>query len=188
MSVHPPTETTELQRFSSPPVPGRSWKLVISTAALAVLFTAVGAVIGRATAPGADRAEPFDIEAFAEAWGSGEPDQIRPFYTDDAVIMPFGHILSTLTGRPMPEYWVVSGPDIDREAAEHAGGTLEFFDVDQIGDMVVATGQWTFPPGLFPNSEGTVIRTTDIWHLRDGKIWRHFTDFQVYVDGDLIDM
>jgi hypothetical protein len=188
VSVHPPSETAEVQSLPSPSVPGRSWKLAISTAALAVLFTAGGVVIGRATAPEAGRAEPFDLEAFAEAWGSGDADQIRPFYTDDAVIMPFGHILSTLTSRPMPEYWVVSGPDIDREAAEHVGGTLEFFDVEQIGDMVVATGQWTFPPGLFPNSEGTVIKTTDIWHRRNGKIWRQFTDFQVYVDGDLIDM
>jgi ketosteroid isomerase-like protein len=30
--------------------------------------------------------------------------------------------------------------------------------------------------------------TADIWHLRDGKIWRHFADFEVYVDGNLIEM
>ena len=60
---------------------------------------------------------PFDLDAFTAAWVSGDGDQIRAFYSDDAVMMPFGHILSTLKDHPMPEYWDVSGPDIDREAA-----------------------------------------------------------------------
>lgn len=188
MSVHPPSESTEVEGPSPQQVPGRTWKLVILTAALAVLFVAVGMMIGRVTAPESGRAEPIDLEAFAEAWGSGDADQIRAFYTDDAVMMPFGHILDTLNGHPMPEYWDVSGPDMDREAAQHAGGTIEFFDANQIGNMVVTTAQWTFPEGLFRDSEVTVIKGTDIWHLRDGKIWRHFTDFEVYVNGELIDM
>ena len=188
MSVHPPSGSTEVEGLSPQQVPGRTWKSVILTAALAVLFVAVGVMIGRATAPEPGRAEPFDLEAFAEASGSGDADQIRAFYTDDAVMMPFGHILATLNDHPMPEYWDVGGPDIDREAAQHAGGTIEFFDANQIGNMVAATYRWTFPEGLFPDSEVTVIKGTDIWHLRDGKIWRHFTDFEVYVNGELIDM
>jgi hypothetical protein len=77
---------------------------------------------------------------------------------------------------------------MDREAAQHEGGTFEFFDARQNGDMMVTTGQWTFPEGMFPDSEATVIKTTSILHLRDRKIWRHFTDFEVYVNGALIDM
>ena len=138
------------------------------------------------TATGQD--EPFDLDAFAVASGSGDADQIRAFYTDDAVMMPFGHILSTLDSHPMPEYWDVAGPDMDREAAEHAGAAFEFLDFNQIGNMVVSTGQWTFPEDLYPDLADTVIVTTDIQHLRDGKIWRHFADFEVYVDGNLIEM
>lgn len=133
-------------------------------------------------------AEPFDLDALAAVQGSGDADQIRAFYTDDAVMMPFGHILGTLNDHPMPEYWDVSGHDMDREAAQHEGGTFEFFDARQNGDMMVTTGQWTFPEGMFPDSEATVIKTTSILHLRDRKIWRHFTDFEVYVNGALIDM
>lgn len=132
--------------------------------------------------------EPFDLDAFAAAQGSGDADLIRPFYTDDAVIMPFGHILSTLGDHPMPEYWDVSGPDMDREAAEHHGGTFNVLSTEQNGNMVATTGQWTFPAGMFPDSEKTIIRTASVSHLRDGKIWRAFLDFEVYVDGELIDM
>lgn len=131
---------------------------------------------------------PFDLDSFAAALGSGDADRIRAFYTDDAVMMPFGHILATLNGHPMPEYWDISGPDMDREAAQHDGGTFQFFDAKQNSNMVVTTGQWTFPEGMFPDSELMVIKTTSIMHLRDGKIWRHFADFEVYVDGELIDM
>ena len=131
---------------------------------------------------------PFDLEAFASAQGSGDADQIRAFYTEDAVMMPFGHILATLSDHPMPEYWDVGGPDMDREAAEHEGATFEFLDVAQNGNMVVTTGQWTFPEGMFQDSESTVIMTASVSHLRDGKIWRQFADFEVYVDGELISM
>lgn len=136
----------------------------------------------------AARVEPFDFDAFERAQGSGDADQIRAFYTDDAVMMPFGHILATLSSHPMPEYWDVSGPDMVREAAEHEGGIFEFFDARQNGNMVVTTGQWTFPEGMFPDSAQTVIKTTSILHLRDEKIWRHFANFEVYVNGELIDM
>ena len=54
--------------------------------------------------------------------------------------------------------------------------------------MVITTGQYTFPADLLPTLADTVIVTADIWHLRDGKIWRHFADFEVYVDGNLIEM
>jgi hypothetical protein len=97
-------------------------------------------------------------------------------------------MLSKLDSHPMPEYWDVSGPDMDREAAQHEGGTFEVLDASQNGNMVVTTGQWTFPEGMFPDSELTVIKTTSIVHLRDGLIWRHFTSFEVYVDGELVDM
>ncbi len=135
-----------------------------------------------------DDVESIDLDAYADAWGSGDADRIRAFYTDDAVMMPFGHILSTLSGHPMPEYWDVAGPDMDREAAEHEGGTFRFHDVRVFGNMVVTTGEWTFPEDLFPDAGSTVIETADVWHLRDGKIWRHFADFEVYVDGELIEM
>ncbi len=132
--------------------------------------------------------EPFDLDAFEVAQGSGDADQIRAFYTDDAVMMPFGHILATLNSHPTPEYWDVSGPDMVREAAEHEGGTFEFFDIRRNGNMIVTAGQWTFPEGMFPDSAQTIIKTTSILHLRDGKIWRHFADFEVYVNGELMDM
>lgn len=130
----------------------------------------------------------LDLAAYADAWGSGDADAIRAFFTDDAVMVPFGHMLSQLSDRPMPEYWDVSGPDMEREAAEHEGGTFEFIEARQIGNMLVATGQWTFPEGLFPESELTVIKTADVMHLKDGKIWRIFSDFEVYVDGELMEM
>jgi hypothetical protein len=188
MTLNPPDEITEVATPPPRRVRGRALKSVVLAAALAVLLVAVGFVIGRATASEPGWAEPFDLDALATAWGSGDADQIRAFYTDDAVMMPFGHILATLNSHPMPEYWDVSGPDMDREADQHEGGTFEFFDANQIGNMVVTTGQWTFPEGLFLDSAETVIKATDIWHLRDDKIWLHFTDFEVYVDGNLIEM
>jgi ketosteroid isomerase-like protein len=167
---------------------GRSptWRAVVLTAVLAVMLVGVGMVIGRASAAESGPAAPFDLDAFAAAWGSGDADQIRAFYTDDAVMMPFGHILASLSDHPMPEYWDVSGIDMDREAAEHSEGTFEIFTVEQIGNMLVGTGQWTFHQGS--GLEDTVIKATDIMHLRENKIWRHFTDFEIYVAGDLIEM
>ena len=135
-----------------------------------------------------DQDSPFDLDAYAAAWGSGDADQIRAFYTDDAVMLPFGHILSTLSSHPMPEYWDVAGPDMDREASEHEGATFEFLTINQLGNMVVTTGHWTFPEELYPDLADAVIQTADLWHLRDGKIWRHFGDFDVYVGGNLIEM
>jgi hypothetical protein len=176
---------------SSPPIttPHATTTTVSTTIATTTASTAaVEAERDEASAAAESVTGPFDLDAFAAAWVSGDGDQIRAFYTDDAVMMPFGHILSTLEDHPMPEYWDVSGPDIDREAAEHDGAILEIFDVRRIGNMVVSTGQYTFPADLFPTLADTVIVTADIWHLRDGKIWRHFADFEVYVDGNLIEM
>ena len=129
-----------------------------------------------------------DLESLAAAWGSGDVERIRAFYSDDAVMMPFGHILSTLSDHPLPEYWDIGGPDLVREAAEHEGATLEVLTANQIGNMIVTTGQWTFPAGMFPDSELTVIKTADVSHLRGGEIWRVFGDFEVYVDGELVEM
>ena len=150
--------------------------------------SAVDETVKTLTAPELIRAEPFDVAAFAAAWGSGDADQIRTFYTDDAVMMPFGHILSTLSGHPMPEYWDIAGPDMDREAAEHDGATFEILSLTQNGNMVVTTGQWTFPEDRYPNLADTVIQTASIMHLSGDKIWRVFGDFEVYVDGKLIEM
>ena len=147
-----------------------------------------GTVASQGQTSPVDTVGALDLVALADAWGSGDADQIRAFYTEDAVMVPFGHILSQLSDHPMPEYWDVSGPDIEREAAEHEGGTFEFIEARQIGNMLVATGQWTFPEGLFPDSELTVIKTADVTHLRDGRIWRVFSDFEVYVDGQLMEM
>ncbi|HSB85431.1 MAG TPA: nuclear transport factor 2 family protein [Ilumatobacteraceae bacterium] len=176
-------ETTTRQRSTA-----RGWKFALLAAFSAALLVAVGVAIGRVTAPEESRSHAFDLDAFAAAWGSGDANQIRAFYTEDAVVIPFGHMLNALSSHPMPEYWDVSGPAMDREAGQHKGGTYTFLEAKQIGDMMVATGQWTFPEGLFPTSADTVIKATDIMHLRDGKIWRQFTDFQVYVDGKLTDV
>jgi hypothetical protein len=132
--------------------------------------------------------EPIDYDAFAAARGSGDADQIRAFSTDDAVMMPFGHILATLSDHPMPEYWDVAGPGMDREAAEHDGAILQVLETRQMGDMIVSTSQWTFPEELFPDLADTVILAADIQHVRDSKIWRHFTDFEVYANGRLIEL
>lgn len=177
---------------SSPPptTPQTTVTTVTTTIATTTASTTLGDAEHDASPSVAENvAEPFDLDAFAAAWVSGDGDQIRAFYTDDAVMMPFGHILSTLNNHPMPEYWDVSGPEIDREATQHDGAILEIFDVRQIGNMVVTTGQYTFPADLFPNLPAdTVIVTADIWHLRDGKIWRHFADFEVYANDNLIEM
>jgi hypothetical protein len=135
-----------------------------------------------------DVVDDVDLEGLAAAWGSGDVERIKAYYRDDAVMMPFGHILSTLSDHPMPEYWDMSGPDLVREAAEHDGANLEILTANQIGNMIVTTGQWTFPEGMFPDSELTVIKTADVTHLRGGEIWRVFGDFEVYVDGELVEM
>lgn len=188
MTLHEPDQRHDVVVPPPQRARRRSWKPVVVAAALAVALLAIGVAIGRATTSEPGRAEPFDVDAFSAAQGSGDADQIRAFYTDDAVAMPFGHILSSLSDHPMPEYWDVSGIDMDREAAEHRGGTFVITHARQVGNMVVTTGRWTFPEGLFPDSGQTVIDTTSIMHLRDGKIWRHFMDFEVYVDGTLIEM
>jgi hypothetical protein len=130
----------------------------------------------------------IDLDAFALAWGSGDADQIRTFYTDDAVIEPLGHLLDTLHADPQAEYWDVSGSDIDREAAQHAGARLEILDAVRVGDIIVDTARWTFPDGFASVPDGTVITGGDILHIRDGLIWRQFTDFQVFVNGEPVEI
>jgi hypothetical protein len=182
-----PTATEEYQELeqqlaaTSQQLDAVSTKLTIVTAERDTLAEPV-------SVPRAEIAEAIDLDAFAAASGSGDADQIRAFYTDDAVMMPFGHILSTLNSHPMPEYWDVAGPDMDREAGQHDGAIFEFLEANRIGNMVVTMGQWTFPEELFPDLADTVIKTADIWHLRDGRIWRHFADFEVHVNGNLLEM
>jgi hypothetical protein len=80
----------------------------------------------------------MDLNAFAQAWGSGDADHIRAFYTEDAVIVPFGHLLPTLhDDDPALEFWDVSGADLEREAAEHAGARMEILSATRVGDIVV---------------------------------------------------
>jgi hypothetical protein len=131
----------------------------------------------------------IDLDAFAEAWASGDADQIRAFYTEDAVIMPFGHLLPTLhDDDPALEFWDVSGADLEREAAEHAGARMEILNATRVGDIVVDTVRWTFPDGFPSVPDGTVITGGEVLHLRDGLIWRQFTDFEVFVNGELVEI
>lgn len=57
----------------------------------------------------------------------------------------------TLDSHVMAEYWDVSGPDMDREAFQHEGAIFEVVSASQIGNMVVATGRWTFPEERYPD-------------------------------------
>lgn len=166
------------------PVRRRGWKFTLAALA-ALLVLAIGAVVGRMSSHDNGKAQPFDLSAYAKAWGSGDANQIRAFYTHDAIMMPFGHILDTLNSHPQPEYWDMNGPALDREASQHKGATLTILEAKQVGNILVTTIRWTFPKGLFSQSENTVITGGDVMHLRDGKIWREFTSFEVYVNGEL---
>jgi hypothetical protein len=151
----------------------------------AILGLVLGALVLRDAGSGS-AATDLDLDGLAVAWASGDADQIRAFYTEDAVIMPFGHIVGTLHDAPAPEYWDVSGPDLEREAAQHKGATLEYLEAAQVGDIVVATARWTFPEGFTAVPPDSEITNGDIFHLRDGLIWRQFTDFQAYTEGELV--
>lgn len=167
------------------PDPGSKRRGRMLTVAAALFAAAIGFASGALAfrESGAKPDPGIDLDAFAKAWASGNADSIRAFYADDAVIAPLGHIVDTLHDNPQPEFWDVSGPDLEREAAQHAGARLEFVDAVRIGDIVVATSRWTFPAGFSGVPEGTVITSGDILHVRDGVIWRQFTDFQVFVNG-----
>lgn len=161
------------------------------TAVAIVVAAVVGLVLGALVfrGPGSGPASTnLDLEGLALAWASGDADQIREFYTEDAVIMPFGHIVGTLHDDPAPEYWDVSGPDLEREAAQHMGATLEYLKAAQVGDIVVATARWTFPESFTAVPADSEITSGDIFHLRDGLIWRQFSDFQAYTAGELVQL
>ena len=58
--------------------------------------------------------ESIDLSAFSETWSSGDPDLVRDFYTDDAIIFPIG--VDETKGDSVAGGWG-TGADIDREVA-----------------------------------------------------------------------
>jgi hypothetical protein len=110
---------------------------------------------------------PIDLTAFAEAWSSGDPDQIRTFYTDDAVVMPIG--VDEVQEGKVAGGWGM-GDDIDREAAQHAGGTYEIFNPIRVVDIATFTWRWDI--------DGFIITGASILHYRDDLIWREYIDYQ----------
>ena len=109
----------------------------------------------------------IDLTEFAEAWSSGDPDQIRAFYTDDAVIMPIG--VDEVQDGKVAGGWGM-GDDIDREALQHAGGTYEIFNPIRVGDIAAFTWRWDIT--------GFIITGANILHYRDDLIWREYIDYQ----------
>jgi len=161
---------------------------VAATVAAALALVLAGFWIGRSS--GTDRRENvgIDLDAFAAAWGSGDADAIRAFYTDDAVIQPLGHLLTTLHDDPQTQFWNIESDEIEGEAADHNGATLEYLTAARIGDVVVTTFRWTFPDGFRGVPPGGEIVGSDIMHVRDGLIWRHFTSFEPWVNGERVDL
>jgi hypothetical protein len=167
---------------------GGKRRTVIYVLAAVLVVGLVGLAVGAWAQRGSDATSDsvgIDLEAFAKAWGSGDADQIRAFYTDDAVIEPLGHLVSTLHENPQTEFWDVSGPDLEREALEHKGATIEYGQAERQGNVVVATFRMTFPEGFPSVPPGTVLSGGDILQLRGDRIWRQFSDFEVYVNGEL---
>lgn len=111
--------------------------------------------------------ESIDLSAFSEAWSSGDADLVRDFYTDDAIIFPIG--VDETKGDSVAGGWG-TGADIDREVAQHFGGTYEIFDAVRVGD--IATYTWRWDLGYL------IITGADILHFHDDLIWRQFIDYQ----------
>lgn len=138
-----------------------------------LLFTAL--VLAAAPACSADDAsstglgEPIELTEFAQAWGSGDPDSVRAFYSPDALIFPIG--VDESSDGSLPDAGWNTEDDIDREVAQHSSGTLEVFDPVRVGDIATYTWRWTFPT--------MTITGADILHYRDDLIWRHFIDYQL---------
>ena len=112
--------------------------------------------------------EAIDLTAFADAWSSSDPDQVRAFYTDDAVILPIG--VDEVQEGKVAGGWGM-GADIDREVLQHAGGTLEIFNPIRVGDIATYTWRWDLG--------GLIITGADILHFQGDLIWRQFIDYQL---------
>jgi hypothetical protein len=110
---------------------------------------------------------PIDLTDLTEARGSGDPDQIRTFYTDDAVTMPIGvdevQEGKVAGGRGM-------GDDIDREAAQHAGGTYKIFNPIRVVDIATFTWRWDIFEFMTTGAS--------IPHYHDDLIWREYIEYQ----------
>jgi hypothetical protein len=61
------------------------------------------------------------------------------------------------------------GADIDREVAQHSGGTYEIFNPVRVGDIATYTWRWDL---------GMIITGADILYFHDDLIWRQFIDYQ----------
>ena len=120
-----------------------------------------------ATAERTQLGKAIDLSGLAAAWSSGDPDQIRSFYTDDAMIFPIG--VDEVADGTIESGWGM-GEDIDREAAQHFGGTYEIFDAIRVRDTAMYTWRWDL--------SGFIISGADILQYRDDLIWRHYIAYQ----------
>lgn len=133
------------------------------------LVTAQEDAVDGAPAAGPAIGQTIDLDALAEAWSSGNADQVRAFYTEDARIFPIG--VDEMGDGSLSD----NGPwgmeqDIDREVRQHAGGTYEIFDPVRVRDIATYTWRW--------NIGGFIITGADILHYKDDLIWRQFIDYQ----------
>lgn len=110
---------------------------------------------------------PIDLTAFSEAWGSGDPDRVRAFYTEDAIIFPIG--VDEVSGDSIAGGWGMTD-DLDREVSQHAGGTYEIFAPVRVGDIATFTWRWDL---------GMIISGANILYFHDDLIWREFIDYQL---------
>jgi len=98
---------------------------------------------------------------------AGDPDLVRDFYSEDAIIFPIG--VDETKGESVAGAWG-TGADIDREVSQHLGGAHEIFDAVRVGDIATYTWRWDLG--------NLIITRADILHFQDDLIWRQFIDYQ----------
>ena len=97
------------------------------------------------------------VDAFVEAWLTGELDGVMACVTDDVVYSPPGSgEVATSRGRDAVREAFASsvGPDPD----------ITLGELVVAGDLVL--GPWWYPP----RDDGSTFRGLDLYTLRDGKI------------------
>ena len=143
-------------------------RVFLSIPVVVVLLIASGCSGDSTSSEESTIGEAIDLTAFADAWSSSDPDQVRAFYTDDAVILPIG--VDEVQEGKVAGGWGM-GADIDREVLQHAGGTLEIFNPIRVGDIATYTWRWDL--------SGLIITGADILHFQGDLIWRQFIDYQL---------